>query len=66
MAPARRVGSGETGGWRRSRAARVQASMTKLNYRPLASARGMRGQTFTLGIALPDMRNPFFADIWPV
>lgn len=43
--------------------ARVQASMTKLNYRPLASARGMRGQTFTLGITLPDMRNPFFADI---
>jgi LacI family transcriptional regulator len=42
---------------------RVQASMTKLNYRPLASARGMRGQTFTLGITLPDMRNPFFADI---
>ncbi|MGN6489917.1 MAG: LacI family DNA-binding transcriptional regulator [Devosia sp.] len=43
--------------------ARVQASMQKLNYRPLASARGMRGQTFTLGITLPDMRNPFFADI---
>jgi LacI family transcriptional regulator len=43
--------------------ARVQASMTKLNYRPLASARGMRGQTFTLGVTLPDMRNPFFADI---
>ena len=43
--------------------ARVQASMQKLNYRPLASARGMRGQTFTLGVTLPDMRNPFFADI---
>jgi LacI family transcriptional regulator len=43
--------------------AKVQASMTKLNYRPLASARGMRGQTFTIGITLPDMRNPFFADI---
>jgi LacI family transcriptional regulator len=42
---------------------KVRASMDKLNYRPLASARGMRGQTFTLGITLPDMRNPFFADI---
>jgi LacI family transcriptional regulator len=43
--------------------ARVQASMQKLNYRPLASARGMRGQTFAIGITMPDMRNPFFADI---
>lgn len=43
--------------------ARVQASMAKLNYRPLASARGMRGQTFAIGITMPDMRNPFFADI---
>jgi LacI family transcriptional regulator len=43
--------------------AKVRASMLKLNYRPLAAARGMRGQTFTLGITLPDMRNPFFADI---
>jgi LacI family transcriptional regulator len=42
---------------------RVQASMQKLDYRPLASARGMRGQTFAIGITLPDMRNPFFADI---
>lgn len=44
--------------------ARVRASMQKLNYRPLASARGMRGQTFTVGIILPDLRNPFFADIF--
>lgn len=43
--------------------ARVQASMEKLNYRPHAAARGMRGQTYTLGVLLPDMRNPFFADI---
>ena len=42
---------------------KVRASMDKLNYRPLASARGMRGQTYTLGIVLPDLRNPFFADI---
>lgn len=43
--------------------ARVQASMEKLNYRPHAGARAMRGRTYTLGVLLPDMRNPFFADI---
>lgn len=43
--------------------ARVQASMEKLGYRPLAAARAMRGQTYTLGVLLPDLVNPFFADI---
>jgi DNA-binding LacI/PurR family transcriptional regulator len=43
--------------------AKVRASMDKLGYRPLAAARGMRGQTYTLGLVLPDLRNPFFADI---
>lgn len=42
---------------------RVRASIDKLGYRPHAAARGMRGQTYTLGFLLPDMRNPFFADI---
>ncbi len=42
---------------------RVRASMERLGYRPHAAARGMRGQTYTLGALLPDMRNPFFADI---
>lgn len=42
---------------------KVRASMEKLGYRPLAAARGMRGQTYTLGVVLPDLRNPFFADI---
>ncbi|GGF22833.1 LacI family transcriptional regulator [Youhaiella tibetensis] len=42
---------------------KVRASMKKLNYRPLATARGMRGQTFTIGVTFPDLRNPFFADI---
>lgn len=42
---------------------RVQASIGKLGYRPHAAARGMRGQTYTLGVLLPDLRNPFFADI---
>ena len=43
--------------------AKVQASMQKLGYRPHAAARGMRGQTYTLGVLLPDISNPFFADI---
>ena len=43
--------------------AKVRASMDKLGYRPLAAARGMRGQTYTIGLVLPDIRNPFFADI---
>lgn len=43
--------------------AKVQASMQTLAYRPHAAARGMRGQTYTLGVLLPDVRNPFFADI---
>jgi LacI family transcriptional regulator len=43
--------------------ARVRASMQKLNYRPHAAARGMRGQTYTLGVLLPDIHNPFFTDI---
>ena len=42
---------------------RVLASMERLNYRPHAAARGMRGRTYTLGVLLPDLRNPFFADI---
>lgn len=44
--------------------AKVQASIDKLNYRPLASARGLRGRTYTLGLVFPDLRNPFFADIF--
>ncbi|HEV7277816.1 MAG TPA: LacI family DNA-binding transcriptional regulator [Devosiaceae bacterium] len=43
--------------------ARVKSSMHSLGYRPHAAARGMRGQTYTLGVLLPDLRNPFFADI---
>lgn len=43
--------------------ARVEASIRELNYRPLASARGMRGRTYTLGLVLPDIRNSFFAEI---
>jgi DNA-binding LacI/PurR family transcriptional regulator len=43
--------------------ARVRSSMEKLGYRPHAAARGMRGQTYTLGFLIPDLHNPFFADI---
>ena len=43
--------------------AKVRESMQKLGYRPHAAARGMRGQTYTLGFIIPDLHNPFFADI---
>lgn len=42
---------------------KVRASMAKLNYRPHAAARAMRGQTYALGVLLPDLRNPFFDQI---
>lgn len=41
-------------------ARRVQASIEELGYRPLKSARGMRGRTFTIGVMLSDLDNPFF------
>jgi DNA-binding LacI/PurR family transcriptional regulator len=44
--------------------AKVRASMEVLGYRPHAAARGMRGQTYTLGFLIPDLHNPFFADIF--
>ncbi|MCD7061130.1 LacI family DNA-binding transcriptional regulator [Pelagibacterium xiamenense] len=43
--------------------ARVTASIEKLGYRPNASARGMRGRSYTLGVLLSDIRNPFFSEI---
>jgi LacI family transcriptional regulator len=43
--------------------ARVTAAMADLQYRPLASARGLRGRTYSVGVILPDIRNPFFAEI---
>jgi len=42
---------------------RVNASIAELHYRPSASARGMRGQTYTIGIVIPDVRNPFYPTI---
>ncbi|WP_433087569.1 LacI family DNA-binding transcriptional regulator [Dactylosporangium sp. CA-052675] len=43
--------------------ARVRQAIEDLGYRPYAAARGMRGRTYTIGVMLPDIRNPFFADI---
>ncbi len=43
--------------------AKVRAAIADLGYRPHAGARGMRGQTYTVGVMLPDIRNPFFPDI---
>ncbi|KKB11949.1 hypothetical protein VE25_09885 [Devosia geojensis] len=42
---------------------RVEASIARLGYRPRAAARAMRGQADTIGVLLPDIRNPFFSDI---
>ncbi|GIH02998.1 LacI family transcriptional regulator [Rhizocola hellebori] len=42
---------------------RVRAAMAELGYRPHTAARGMRGQTYTIGMMLPDIRNPFFHEI---
>jgi LacI family transcriptional regulator len=42
---------------------RVRASIEQLGYRPSAAARALRGRTWTIGVLLPDLRNPFFADV---
>jgi LacI family transcriptional regulator len=43
--------------------AKVRKAVAELGYRPSAAARGMRGQTYTIGVMLPDIRNPFFPEI---
>jgi LacI family transcriptional regulator, galactose operon repressor len=43
--------------------AKVRQAIEELGYRPRAAARGMRGQTYTIGVLLPDIRNPFFPEI---
>ena len=42
---------------------KVEAAMDALSYRPQTAARGLRGSTYTLGVILPDIRNPFYPDI---
>lgn len=39
---------------------RVEAAIEELGYRPLAAARGMRGKTYTIGVLVSDIQNPFF------
>ena len=43
--------------------AKVRQAISELGYRPSTAARGMRGQTYTIGVMVPDIRNPFFAEI---
>ncbi|MFD2351699.1 LacI family DNA-binding transcriptional regulator [Nonomuraea ferruginea] len=43
--------------------ARVLAAIDELGYRPHVAARALRGHTSTLGVLLPDLRNPFFPDL---
>ena len=42
---------------------KVRRAIDELGYRPFAGARGMRGQTYTIGVMLPNIRNPFFPEI---
>ncbi len=42
---------------------KVEASIQKLSYRPSMAARGMRGRTFTIGILVIELSNPFLAGI---
>ena len=42
---------------------RVEAAIEKLNYRPLASARSMRGSSFTIGFEIPHLGNDFFNQV---
>ncbi len=42
---------------------RVNAAIEALDYRPRVAARAMRGSSFTIGIELPHIGNPFFTKI---
>ena len=42
---------------------RVQEAMAALAYRPNASARGMRGKTFTVGVLVSDIQNQFYDQV---
>jgi len=42
---------------------RVTAAIDALDYRPRVAARAMRGSSFTLGIEMPHIGNPFFTKI---
>lgn len=42
---------------------KVEASIRELDYRPNVAARAMRGQTFTIGVLLVEISNPFLQQI---
>ncbi|MDG4825291.1 LacI family DNA-binding transcriptional regulator [Asanoa sp. WMMD1127] len=42
---------------------RVHRAIADLGYRPSAAARGLRGQTYTVGVMVPDIANPFFPEV---
>ncbi len=42
---------------------RVNAAIETLDYRPRVAARAMRGASFTIGVELPHIGNPFFTKI---
>ncbi|GAA1869720.1 LacI family DNA-binding transcriptional regulator [Asanoa iriomotensis] len=42
---------------------KVHQAIADLGYRPSAAARGLRGQTYTLGVMVPDIANPFFPEV---
>lgn len=42
----------------------VLESIERLNYRPSNAARGMRGQTYTLGVVLVGIDNPFLPQVF--
>jgi LacI family transcriptional regulator len=41
----------------------VNASIERLGYRPSTAARGMRGQTYTVGILLVEIANPYLPEV---
>lgn len=43
---------------------KVEQSIERLAYRPSVAARGMRGQTYTLGVLLVDISNPFLPQVF--
>ena len=43
--------------------AKVQTAIDRLGYRPRASARAMRGSSYTIGVEIPNIHNLFFPKI---
>ena len=43
--------------------ARVNAAIEELDYRPSVAARTMRGSSFTIGVEMPELDNPFLAKV---